>query len=58
MSIITQVFLVNLITLFSVAQIDRFLLDDVLERKAGLYFGVWAISSLISIPAWLVFPLG
>lgn len=55
MSVWTQMFLVNWITLFSIANVDRYFFNDKVEKLFPVIFGLWAVISWISIPVWLIY---
>ena len=57
---VTKIFFINWILILTVAGVDRLLLNDGIENgKFGnipvFIFGVWALVSLLSIPAWFIY---
>ena len=55
MSLYTKVFVINLILVFGLIALDKFVLKDAIEKCdtcAGLA-GLWVIATWISIPVYL-----
>ena len=57
MDIYTKIFLINIILIFSALFIDKQFLDDYIDkqRSTRIPAGAWALMTLLSIPAWLIY---
>jgi len=59
MDIYTKIFLINMIMVFATVAIDVHILDGALEASPSIFpiLGLWALSTIISVPVWIVWAI-